>query len=48
MDMSNRHQGRPRPMIAAGLPGQWYNRLNEIGPEPSLIPFVDGECNGQP
>ncbi|KAI4259074.1 MAG: hypothetical protein L6R42_004764 [Xanthoria sp. 1 TBL-2021] len=30
-------------MIAAGLPGQWYNRLNEIGPEPSLIPFVDDE-----
>ncbi|KAL8771688.1 MAG: hypothetical protein Q9209_002879 [Squamulea sp. 1 TL-2023] len=30
-------------MVAAGIPEQWYDRLNEIGPKASLIPFVDDE-----
>ncbi|CAO1602587.1 hypothetical protein XANCAGTX0491_006194 [Xanthoria calcicola] len=42
-EMSNRHQRRFRPMIAAGIPGHWYDRLNEIGPEPGLVPFVDDD-----
>lgn len=46
-EMSNRHQRRFRPMIAAGIPEHWYDRLNEIGPEPGLVPFIDGRCTPQ-
>ncbi|KAL8919399.1 MAG: hypothetical protein Q9172_004991 [Xanthocarpia lactea] len=42
-DLSNRDQRRPRPMVAAAIPGQWYERLNEIGPGAGHIPFDDDE-----
>ncbi|KAL8912836.1 MAG: hypothetical protein Q9171_002214 [Xanthocarpia ochracea] len=42
-DLSNRYQRRPRPMVAAAIPEQWYERLNEIGPGAGHIPFGDDE-----
>ncbi|KAL8674310.1 MAG: hypothetical protein Q9168_001303 [Polycauliona sp. 1 TL-2023] len=30
-------------MIAAGIPGQWYDRLNQSGPESGLVPSLDDE-----
>ncbi|KAL8844404.1 MAG: hypothetical protein Q9176_001314 [Flavoplaca citrina] len=30
-------------MIAPGIPEQWYDRLNQTGPQSSLLPFSDDE-----
>ncbi|KAL8717055.1 MAG: hypothetical protein Q9225_005674, partial [Loekoesia sp. 1 TL-2023] len=42
-DINNRHPKLAQPVAATSIPGQWYNGLNEVGPEASLIPFVDDD-----
>lgn len=44
-DTGNRHPRTSQSAVVPAIPEQWYECLNETGPKPGSIPFVDGKPN---